>query len=153
MAFEDGILSLVDKWASVDLLKETVDIAEDNEKQIADYNREQLYEKGEDSTGRKLKKYKNAAYAGKKNKINPEIGYGNADHFLTGETSRSIFADVRNTSIVLDAASRVSQFLVERDGPAIYGLQDESRIRIWNEVLRAPLIHKINSLTGAKIVA
>ena len=151
MGFISRVEALQSKWRGIDLLKETVAVAEDHEKEIADRNRQQLYEKGEKADGTKLKPYKNPAYAREKNRMHPEIGFGAADFYVTGDFSKSIFADVRDRSIILDGAAYHTKFLVERDGEGIFGLQDESKRLLWAEVMRAPLIARINSLTGAKI--
>ncbi len=150
-----GILSnfkkLHDNWAGFDLIEETIHVAENNEKVIADFNRVQLYEKGETVDGKKLKKYRNAKYARVKNSMNPLPGLGNPDFYVTGEFQKSIFADVRGKSIILDAADPKVEFLVERDGEGIFGLQDESKVQVWNRVLRPPLIQRLNKKTGSNI--
>lgn len=141
---------LRDAWKNFDIVQEVSDIAAVHEKEIADLNRQQLYEKGEDSTGRKLKKYKRPRYARVKHEMNPKPGYGNPDFFLTGEFQKSIFADVRDRSIIMDAADPKVEFLVNRDGEVIFGLQDESRNTAWANILRPPLIPVLKNRTGAK---
>lgn len=141
---------LSDNFNKVDLTTLTSEVAAQNEPELAALNRKQLYEKGEDSEGNKLKKYRRAKYARVKHEMNPLPGLGNPDFYVTGAFQKSIFANVQNRSIVFDAKDRKSIFLVQRDGDKIYGLSSESKIEAWNTIIRPPLVQKINLTIHSK---
>jgi hypothetical protein len=143
--------ALRDAWKSINLVTEVSDIAANHEKELADYNREQLYKKGQDSTGKPLKQYRSPKYAAVKHEMNPLPGLGKPDLFVTGEFHKSIFAQVRNRSIIFDAADPKVEFLAAHYGEPIFGLQHENEVRAWVEILRPPLKIRINYITGANI--
>jgi hypothetical protein len=151
-----GIVSnferLRDAWASVDLVKEVTIIASNNTEKIAGYNKEQLYKEGEDSTGKKLRKYRSKKYARVKNQMNPAPGLGNPDLFVTGSFHESIFSAVKQGKIIFDADDSKVEKLVSMFGEEIFGLQQENNTRVWVEVLRAPLLPRINSITGSNLI-
>lgn len=151
MGFVGNFQRLKNAWASVDLVKEVSAIAADNEKAIADYNREQLFKQGEDSDGRKLRKYRRPRYARVKHEMNPLPGLGNPDLFVTGDFHRSIFTDVRGPRIIFDAKDWKVEKLAGQYGESIFGLHDDSRRRVWVEVLRPPLLPRINTITGSNL--
>jgi hypothetical protein len=143
--------AIEERWKSINLQDQVAEIASDNENAIAEYNRKQLYEQGEKADGSKLKKYRNPKYARVKHELNPKPGLGNPDFKVTGEFLKSIFADVRGHSLILDAADYKVEFLINRDGEDIFGLQDENKLLVWSKVLRAPLLYRISAITGAKL--
>lgn len=152
MGWIGNFTALFESWAGIDLRKETTQAAADHEKELADLNRKQLYEKGEKADGTKLKKYRNPKYARIKNEMNPKPGLGNPDFRLTGEFQESVFADARdNGSIIFDASNYKVEFLVKRDGEDIFGLQAENEKTAWADILKPPLILSIARQTGAKL--
>ncbi|MBS1988755.1 hypothetical protein JST56_07255 [Candidatus Dependentiae bacterium] len=152
MGWISNFEALYDSWAGIDLRKESTQAAADHEKELADLNRKQLYEKGETANGKKLKKYKNPKYARVKHQMNPLPGLGNPDFRLTGEFQESVFSDVRvDGKIIFDASDPKVEFLVERDGESIFGLQPENEKTAWADILKPPVVLKIAQLTGAKL--
>lgn len=80
---------------------------------------------GRNRLGYKIGVYKNKAYAIKKHIQNPLAGKGFVDLRLTGEFHKAIFADERETYVVLDSADPKTADLIEMYGEEIFGLNDK----------------------------
>lgn len=87
---------ILERLNSVDVEAETKTIVEDNPQPIAQLVQSQLI-KGEDGNGKKLRKYKNNAYARKKHAMNPLAGLGVPDLRLTGDTYNAMGVDTDET--------------------------------------------------------
>lgn len=97
--------------------------------------------------GTDLKEYKSAAYAKKKQLMNPRPPFGVADARYTGELYKEMFVDVRQNIVVFDSASPHATFMIKRDGPAIFGLTDKSREK-YAESYMPVVQRKIKERTG-----
>lgn len=152
MALTDGIEALRAKWQAVKLQDIALQIAADNEKDIADILREQLYS-GFNAKGEKLKRYKDAEYAAMKNAMNPAAGLGNPDTFLTGEFHKSIFADTDTgrKTIFFDATDEKVIKLVGKYGLELLDLSPDSNVRVWVEVMRDKAVKRVADITGATL--
>lgn len=82
---------------------------------------------GQKADGTNLREYRNEAYKRRKNQMNPLPPFGIADARYTGELYRGMFIEVRNPNIVFDSTSPHATFMIQRDGPAIFGLTPESK--------------------------
>lgn len=127
---------LLDKVKAFDV-EQAVEVAFSSDAFLRSVEGEQLKQMraGKNADGKRIGKYRNNAYAKKKNEMNPEPGLGNVDLILTGEFSRNIFA--QSDGGVMEIASgefsrhifaqndSKSQMLEEKYGESIFGLSDK----------------------------
>lgn len=139
---------LLAKLEQLDLQRIKEQTAQETVEQAADLNRAQLFQRGEDSQGRKLSKYRNARYARYKNQRNPQPGLGNPDAYLTGDLFRRLKMAVAGNLVTFDSDSPHAVFMVRRDGPQIFGLTDDSMQRYRAEVYYPAAVDKIKAITG-----
>lgn len=124
------IKNMLDRVKRLDLRAEVPVIVENTEEQVLDLNREQLLLHGTDSEGKLLQEYRSAAYARKKNRQNPNPGYGNPDLHLTGYF-HSTFAlkDITPKTFRITATDSITGKLTEKYGENIFGLSKDSTRR------------------------
>jgi hypothetical protein len=80
---------------------------------------------GKNSEGRRIGRYKNAAYARKKYQLSRLAGYGNVDLRLTGDFYRGVTVDPRSNSVVIDSGDYKTEILTDKYGEEIFGLNQE----------------------------
>lgn len=103
-------------------------------------NQKQLYEKGENMQGKKLKyKRPNGKYAKKKHGMNPIPGLGIADIFLTGETHKDMGAYADNKGLIIDSENWKVPYLKKKFGN-FFGLNKES-LKTYRPILN-PIVNK-----------
>lgn len=101
-------------------------IIEDQSDVISDYNRNQL-KHGRGSDGEPIEPmYGSLFYALEKNRMNPLAGYGTPDLFLTGAFYRGFFVSITGKSFSLSSSDRKTGSLLEKYGPNIFGLTNDS---------------------------
>lgn len=106
-------------------------------------NQSQLYE-GFDQGGKRLKKYKNVRYAGKKNKMNVLPGFGNPDFFVTGEFYSNWKIERAGQKIITELGDNgKADFLIKRD-PEIIGLGGEYRKGFVENTLQPAYLSKMH---------
>src|SRR6478736_7215667 len=93
------------RWKALDIIESTGEAIDQTKEEAIKLEQAQLFLKGEKADGKKLKPYKSAKYAAKKNRMNPAPGLGNPDAFFTGELYRGMFVDVRSDTVVFDSTS------------------------------------------------
>jgi hypothetical protein len=86
--------------------------------------------------GQTIGKYQSAAYARKKNEMNPNAGYGNVDLKLTGSFYEAMEAKADPAGMNIDSTDQKSQMLQQNYGSDIFGLFGE-----WKE----PFIEKLQT--------
>lgn len=92
---------------------------------------------GETSEGGTLRKYRNPAYARKKNSMNPLPGLGNPDLKLTGSFHRGIVTKIESGKVVIKSTDEKAQGLEAAYGKdKIFGLHPETKSQLINEKLR-----------------
>jgi hypothetical protein len=79
---------------------------------------------GVNAAGGTFRKYRNAAYAKKKNLLNPLAGYNNPDLKLTGKFYDGIFAKVNNGILSVGSTDSKSQ-LLESEYKNVFGLNPQ----------------------------
>lgn len=137
------------RLSRVNLTEIASEVIAGNPKPVADLNREQLYQDGLKADGTKLKKYRSDAYARRKNARNPGPGLGNPDFFNTGDFQRALFVDARTTTVVFSSSDPKTPLLLQRDGPEIFGLTDESKAE-YRPTLMAGIAKEVKRETGCK---
>lgn len=131
-----------------DRIAETKKAIEDNSDKYVELIQEQLYTQGEDSTGKKLKPYKNKRYAQKKHGMNPLPGLGNPDLYLTGSTYKGM--DVQTNANGVEVKSTTSYFpkLIKDRGDNAVRLQEKNKFIFRQEVLYPALKLGLSRVTG-----
>lgn len=115
------------RWQALDLIEITGEAIEQTREEAIKLQQQQLFLKGEKADGTKLKPYKSTAYARRKNAMNPAPGLGQPDAFYTGEMYRGMFVSVQGDKAVFDSTSDHATKMIQRDGPAVFGLQPASK--------------------------
>ncbi len=139
--------AMLRKFQGMDIITVVGEAIEATREEAIRLNREQLYQKGIKADGTRMAPYKNAAYARKKYARNPGPGYGNPDAYATGDMQKGIFVDVQGDKAVFDSISPHATFMIQRDGPAIFGLTDESK-SVYQIVLMPETVRRIKQITG-----
>lgn len=107
---------------------------EDTKQDIVERQQEQL-RYGLNRKGQKIGKYKNDAYAKKKNALNPLPGLGNVDLKLEGDFHREIFVEV--TPDVFKTDSKDSKSIdLQKKYPDALGLDPDHKKGYANQELR-----------------
>lgn len=157
-----NIEAITEKWRSVNLEREAIAIAQNNTDEIADLNRQQLLA-GKDSTGQSLPLYtedtffktKEAAtrYMNWKRHISPnkDKPADVMDFFISGYTHKGIFATIAGSEITLKNNTLFANSIQNKTKGLAWGLNSESEAKVWSQILRAPLIARIVTITGASI--
>ena len=143
-------LEMLQKFQALDLEKETAEAIRETERELTDKVRYQLFVKGEDATGKRLRPYRNKRYARYKHQRNPLPGEGNPDFFLTGETHRALFAKPQGDKILYGSTSENAPLLEQRDGPGVFAPSPESIQDYSAETLHPLVIRRIKYLTGTR---
>jgi hypothetical protein len=86
--------------------------------------------------GQTIGKYRSAAYARKKNQMNPNAGYGNVDLKLTGSFYEAMEAKAQPEGMNINSTDQKSQMLQQKYGSDIFGLFGE-----WKE----PFVEKLQT--------
>lgn len=102
---------------------------------------------GERSDGKKIGKYKNKAYASKKNFMNHLPGLGFKDLRLTGSFHKLMFVDIReNGRVIFSSLDEKLSQITEREGELIFGINKKFRVPYTNDTLGPAIIKRINDL-------
>lgn len=114
---------------------------------IADRQKDQMLQ-GKNAKGQTIRKYRSAAYAKKKNQMNPIAGYGNWDAKLTGSFYNEIFAEVRGSRLVISSTNEKTDKLVSMAGEELFGLNKPTKKEFVNDDLHPIFMRKIKKATG-----
>lgn len=115
---------------------------EETKQDIIDRQQEQL-RYGFNAKGQKIGKYKNEAYARKKNAMNPLAGLGNVDLKLEGNFVKAIKVDVTPDVYRIESTDSKSAELTEKYGEDIMGLDADHKKGYVNQDLRPVFMKKV----------
>lgn len=115
-------------------------------------NQDQLYEKSEDSKGRKLREYQDGDYAREKQTLNPFLALGQPDFKLTGDFYNDFYAEVNTKTLKISSDNFKTDDLIRRDGEDIFGLNKDNLIIYGNNYVRPKILTEISLATGLKII-
>jgi len=133
----------------VQLIADQVEQEEATRSTLRILNREQLLQ-GKDATGAKLRPaYRSPSYARRKNQQNSAPGEGTPDLFLTGDFSRSIFAEVQGDKVIFDATDEKTPALAAKYGEAIFGLTPENDGK-YSQIIIPRVVQSIRDKTGVQ---
>lgn len=128
------------RFAAANIKQIAEDAIEDSKDAIRDLQIEQL-KRGIKKDGKGIGKYKNKAYAKKKNQMNALPGLGNVDLILTGALKNDIFVDVRETTFVIDSANEKTGGLIKKYGDP-FGLTKPSNAELIINPLRPNFVKR-----------
>jgi hypothetical protein len=134
------------RWKKLDIIQLTGEAIEQTREEAIRLNQDQLLH-GEKADGTNLKPYRNLNYALKKNQMNPLPVFRVADARLTGELYKGMFVDIRSSTVVFDSTSPHATFMIERDGPTIFGLQPKNK-ELYAESYMPVVCRLIKQQTG-----
>lgn len=120
--------------------------------EIEALNKQQLYNYGVDSDGKKLSpKYRNKSYATEKNRMNRRPGFGQPDGYLTGAWYKGFNVVVKNYSYSINSTDSKSPKLKAQYGK-VFGLTSINR-RIYSKgVFYTAFKRHVNKKTGLKFI-
>lgn len=147
-----SVAEVLRRLESFDIVEETRSIVEAHTVALADMNREQLMD-GLDSSGKKMDRYKNDAYARKKYQMNSRPGYGIRDQKKTGRFHEGVYAKTTSTAYVLSSSDSKTKLITDRDGEVIFGLTGENKTIFRKNTLRSGLLRAIIRKVRGKIAA
>jgi hypothetical protein len=143
------IQSLYDRLKKVDMNRIAIGVIKNREQDIISLNQSQLYDKSQKKDGTKLKPLALIEYADFKHSLNPKSVYGEADYKVTGEFFDGFYivASPDNKSYFITSSNEKTSKLKARDGELIFGLTDESRIKMVKTFFRNEFISEFRKET------
>lgn len=149
------------RLAAFDIRKETGTIIEDNSGVVLDIQKRQLLS-GKDSKGELLQSILTdpyfitpqaaVKYANWKHKLFPETPYGIANYIITGYYHGSIFISVVGNVVTTDASASFAKSIAQKN-PTALGLNNQSKQTLWSDVIKSPLLRKLQDKIGGKIIS
>lgn len=144
------IYDMLQKFKSFDIVTATAEIMKDNEQDVVELNRQQLL-KGLTADNDVVGDYRSMGYALMKERMNPLAGFGNVDLKFTGEFYTGFTLIIDGNQYVIFSVNWKTNKLVKKYGDGIFGLNAESRQKLWSDIVRHKLIQKLASHTGCTI--
>lgn len=137
---------LYDRAQKLDTDRVIEQALDDTSKQFAEANRDQLNH-GFGRDGKRLGRYKNSAYAAKKNRMNSLPGYGNPDLKLSGDYQRGIFMTANGDQVLTGSLDRKD---LEGRYPTALGLGGEFKDAYLKNSLAPAIQEGIAEVLGLK---
>lgn len=141
------LLKILNAYQNLNVNEVSEDALEATTQELRKRQRGQM-ESGKNAYGEIIGRYRNPAYARKKQAMNPKPGLGNVDLKLTGATHRDIYSEVRGNKVIIDSTNEKTQKLAEKYGEQIFGLSPEVKKDYINEDLRPVFIRVIKKALG-----
>lgn len=132
---------------SIDLQAIGVSVIVDTKDELIKLNKEQLMDKGEDKNLVKLKSYRSASYARKKNQRNPFPGLGTPDLYNTGafQNAFQLKINSKNSFDIFSSNSKSSD-LQKKYGAAIFGVSDPNKQEYADEYMQPALVREVRKI-------
>lgn len=144
------IYEMLQRVKSFDIITATAEIMKENEQDVVELNRQQLLQ-GLTAENDLVGEYRSVGYAIQKERMNPKAGFGNVDLKFTGEFYTGFSLIIDGNQYLIFSVNWKTNKLVKKYGDGIFGLNDESRRKLWTDIVRQKLIHKLASHTGCTI--
>lgn len=139
------INELISNTEKIDIIAMVDDAVHNTSTELVRLQRLQML-RGQNRKGFKIGVYKNKAYAIRKHLMNPLPGESFVDARLTGAFHAAIFADDRETYVVLDSSDEKTERLIEMYGEELFGLNDEHALEYSSEYLGPEITEIIKNL-------
>ena len=132
---------------SIDLQAIGVSVIVDTKDELIKLNKEQLMDKGEDKNLVKLKSYRSASYARKKNQRNPFPGLGTPDLYNTGAFQNAFQLKINSkNSFDIYSNNSKSGDLQKKYGKAIFGVSDPNKQEYADEYMQPALVREVRKI-------
>ena len=144
------INTVLERLKGFSLMDAAMDAAMEHKEDFLKTHKAQLYERGERKDGRKLRRYANPFYADMKHEMNPQVGLGNPDLFLTGAFMNSRFIRKTGEDVFEFGATDEKTEMLEVKyglGSTVLGLSDESKQKACDDFYRDAVLEKVHERT------
>ena len=132
---------------SIDLQAIGVSVIVDTKDELIKLNKEQLMDKGEDKNLVKLKSYRSASYARKKNQRNPFPGLGTPDLYNTGAFQNAFQLKINSkNSFDIYSSNGKSGDLQKKYGKAIFGISDPNKQEYADDYMQPALVREVRKI-------
>lgn len=132
---------------SIDLQAIGVSVIVDTKDELIKINKEQLMDKGEDKNLVKLKSYRSASYARKKNQRNPFPGLGTPDLYNTGAFQNAFQLKINSkNSFDIFSNNSKSGDLQKKYGKAIFGISDPNKQDYADDYMQPALVREVRKI-------
>lgn len=145
-----GLTDMYLAFKSLDMEGATVSAIDQTRSQAVQLNKEQLYFEGIKSDGSDLREYSSRSYALYKASLNPFVGYGRADFFVTGSFQGHMFARLEGNILEFGSTDSKTSKLEARDGKNIFGLTENNKYNYATEAVRPKVVEYLEQKTGLK---
>lgn len=139
------LIGIINKVLCYDLEEAAAEIINDNPTPLNQSVREQLIA-GTDGNGKKLKKYKSAAYARKKHRMNSKPGLGTPDAKLSGETHAGVFNVAEGSDVMNGSITPHAQYLYALYGGDLFGVNEDNKAKYRREVIAPKVVEDLKNL-------
>ena len=141
------IHAMLKRVKSVDLQTIGVNIVVDNKIELLDLNKDQLLNDGMNKNMVKLRSYRSASYARRKNQRNPSPGLGTPDLYNTGAFQDGFTLKINSKSSfdIFSTNSKNSE-LTKKYGKDIFGLTETSKETFGREVMQPELVREVKKI-------
>jgi hypothetical protein len=134
--------TMLSRFKSFDATQATGEAMKDNESEVLDVNREQLYEKGTDKFGSKLPDYKSKPYAKKKLGMR---GKSIVDLYLTGDMQRDMEIEVKGDTYEVTSTAEYTPYVLNRR-PNSFGFTQDGKQVVWH-IVRPDFVKRLATHT------
>lgn len=141
------ISEMYKRFKGLNLRTEVPIIIEQNSELAIELNQKQLYERSVDKNGNALRLYRSAAYADQKNKMNSQPGFWRPDLYLTGDFYRGFFVKVSKNIFAISSRDSKTKKLVDMYGSDIFGLDNISKEKFREVIVKKGIINYIRFVT------
>ena len=141
------IHAMLKRVKSVDLQTIGVNIVVDNKIELLDLNKNQLLNDGMNKNMVKLRSYRSASYARRKNQRNLLSGLGIFDLYNTGAFQDGFTLKINSKSSfdIFSTNSKNSE-LTKKYGKDIFGLTETSKETFGREVMQPELVREVKKI-------
>ena len=138
------IHAMLKRVKSVDLQSIGVNIIVDNKIEVLNLNKDQLLNDGINKNMVKLRSYRSASYARRKNQRNPAPGLGTPDLYNTGafQDGFTLKINSKNSFDIFSTNSKNTD-LTRKYGKDIFGLTETNKEKLGREVMQPELVRYV----------
>jgi hypothetical protein len=147
-------IEMLHRWQAFNVTSTAGAVMVEQKADVLQLNKEELYDKGHDSSGVQLLPYADAAktrgYAEMKHQMNPSPGYGIPDLYLTGSLQSKMDLSVEGENYTIFSEDSKAPKLIKKYGK-IFGLTTEGKKMAWSNIMRVPFVYGLAEQTGCNV--